>query len=598
MCSYPELIKCEDELKEKYFGILRTMSHLELKKFSMGKYQEKLLKELKQKFPTNNNETQLSETAQCIANALDREAASQTKSRARESASVKKVSALLSDTVIADLDTTLQVDITQGNGITASPNHKCDDFNEGNDSGEETESESETDMQQDHDPNTSITQLKQVSKSKNKSTGRLKTTKSSQSYTNQYMCIQTCKIKQNSKKKQYDMTRCTLCMLWCHDKCVGFLKEELIGVWFCPSCRHSQQVLLNDVSGLKTEVKTIRDCTDSILTAINGLSTKLENSVGEIHDKIAALSNQIKSNDVSVSDSIENLTVTTNTIKITVEEKADQILNKTKAVFDKMKTQIGGGKNQNQPSKPAPRNNVQLPSNVPSKTSNIQKKENNANQQIQQTTKPKYKRVQRNKPSAPNLEQQRRDQTTKPSRKTDNNETIDLTTDNIKPITQSTLLVGSSILKGVRVQDLKTDTAVRSFSGARVDTIGAKLSKYNIEECKTLILHVGGNDADSGVDLESFEDNYVSLLNDLSADDRRIIVSGLTPRESVDLKPFNRTLKSICEENDLQFIDNYDRFLLASGEMPESYFQDDKTHLNVSGTRKLLTNIDAVHRVT
>ena len=275
MCSYPELIKCEDELKEKYFGILRTMSHLELKKFSIGKYQEKLLKELKQKLPTNNNETQLSETAQCIANALDREAASQIKSRARESASVKKMSALLSDTVIADLDTSLQVDITQGRDITASPNHKCDNFNEGNDSGEETESESETDMQQDHDPNTSITQLKQVATSKNKSTGR-----------------KTCKIKQNSKK-QYDMTRCTLCMLWCHDKCVGLLKEELIGVWFCPSCRHSQQVLLNDVSGLKTEVKTIRDCTDSILTAINGLSMKLENSVGEIHDKIAALSNQI-----------------------------------------------------------------------------------------------------------------------------------------------------------------------------------------------------------------------------------------------------------------------------------------------------------------
>ena len=126
-----------------------------------------------------------------------------------------------------------------------------------------------------------------------------------------------------------------------------------------------------------------------------------------------------------------------------------------------------------------------------------------------------------------------------------------------------------------------------------MDTIGAKLSKYNIEECKTLILHVGGNDADIGVDLESFKGNNVSLLNYLSADDRCIIVSGLTPRESVDLKPFNQILKSIFEENNLQFIDNYDRILLASGEMPESYFQHDKTHLNVSGTRKLLTNIDA-----
>ena len=119
-----------------------------------------------------------------------------------------------------------------------------------------------------------------------------------------------------------------------------------------------------------------------------------------------------------------------------------------------------------------------------------------------------------------------------------------------------------------------------------------------IDECNTLILHVGGNDTDSGVYLDSFSDNYVSLLNDLSAENRRIIVSGLTQRESVDLKPFNQILKSICEDNNLQFIDNNDTFLLASGAMPESYFDNDKVHLNVSGTRKLLANINAVHRVT
>ena len=64
------------------------------------------------------------------------------------------------------------------------------------------------------------------------------------------------------------------------------------------------------------------------------------------------------------------------------------------------------------------------------------------------------------------------------------------------------------------------------------------------------------------------------------------------------MKPFNETLKSICDENCLQFIDNYDKFLLASGEMPESYFHSDKVHLNVAGTKKLFSNIDAVHRVT
>ena len=342
MSSYSELIKYEDELKEKHTGILRNMSHVELKKFNQGKYHSKLLKELEQKLPMNNDETQLIETAQCIVNALEREAASLIKSRTRESTSAKKVSALLSDTVIADLDTTLQMNASQGADATDPPDNACDDDGD-NDSGDETENDCGLD--------TSITQLKQIVTSNNESTDTYKTSKSKQSDTDQSICVPTCKIKLTSKK-QYDMTRCTLCMVWCHDKCVGLHKDEVIGVWFCPSCRDSQQVLHNDVTCLKSEVKTIKECTKSILTAINGLSTQLENSVGVIHDKITALSRQIKSNDTSMSDSIENLTDTTNTIKFTVEEKADNILNKTKAIFDKVKTQAGDCKHPNRPSNP------------------------------------------------------------------------------------------------------------------------------------------------------------------------------------------------------------------------------------------------------
>ena len=39
-------------------------------------------------------------------------------------------------------------------------------------------------------------------------------------------------------------------------------------------------------------------------------------------------------------------------------------------------------------------------------------------------------------------------------------------------------------------------------------------------------------------------------------------------------------------------------FLLASGEMPESFFHTDKVHLKDLGTRHLLSNIDRVVRVT
>ena len=90
-----------------------------------------------------------------------------------------------------------------------------------------------------------------------------------------------------------------------------------------------------------------------------------------------------------------------------------------------------------------------------------------------------------------------------------------------------------------------------------------------------------------------FSENYFSLLNSLDAENRRIIVSGLLPNELANLKSYNKKkLKDNCKENDIQFIDNFDTFLFASGEMPEFYFHADKLHLNVSGTQKLLSNID------
>ena len=89
----------------------------------------------------------------------------------------------------------------------------------------------------------------------------------------------------------------------------------------------------------------------------------------------------------------------------------------------------------------------------------------------------------------------------------------------------------------------------------------------------------------------------MSLLENLQTDDRRLVVSGLLPRESVDLEPYNNKLKDLCAENDLEFVNHFDSFLLASGDIPEMYFHKDKTHLNMSGTRKFLMNIDSVCKV-
>ena len=109
---------------------------------------------------------------------------------------------------------------------------------------------------------------------------------------------------------------------------------------------------------------------------------------------------------------------------------------------------------------------------------------------------------------------------------------------------------------------------------------------------------MGGIDADEGADLDSCSDSYSSLLNYSIRVNWRIIVPGLLPRNSVDLEPYNECLKTLCDAQDIDVVDHYNGFLFASGDIADSNFHKDKLHSNSFGTRKLLRNLYAVHRVT
>ena len=108
--------------------------------------------------------------------------------------------------------------------------------------------------------------------------------------------------------------------------------------------------------------------------------------------------------------------------------------------------------------------------------------------------------------------------------------------------------------------DLKSNATVRSFPGATTETIKIKLQQYDLNNCKTIILHVGRNDADNGVDLDDFQGNFIDLLDYLASDDRHFIVSDLLSKGTVDLEPYNKKLKMLCDENDTTFIDHYHIF--------------------------------------
>ena len=138
---------------------------------------------------------------------------------------------------------------------------------------------------------------------------------------------------------------------------------------------------------------------------------------------------------------------------------------------------------------------------------------------------------------------------------------------------------------------------MRSFSGATIDSLKSKLSEYNLDQCKTVLLLVGGNDADNGMDLKIFAKKYEALITEMLKKDRRVIVIGLLPRKTVDLNPFNDRLKTICEAYEVEYIENFKSFLLASGEIPASYYQSVKVHLNNFWLRRLLSNVDRVHAI-
>ena len=385
------------------------------------------------------------------------------------------------------------------------------------------------------------------------------------------------------------MIRCCFCMSWFHQQCVGIGKDDPIGIWLCINCRSILANVQNEISSLKLNVDQLKTTTELILSSVTNLTTKLENSIGGINDRLTALTRQINLHDITTSEAIENVSSKMASIKTSLDQKTNLIQSKTTAVFDKIKTFENSVKKDINVSGSETKTTAERGQN-----STHIKKSNTKHDKGRQETSQNNKKQNHDKNQKPKPQSQSRN-TDSPNEE----ECIDLT----KPVShrntikQSTLIIGSSKLKNVKINDLNENTAVRTVSGATIERLKDKIIDLNIEKCKTIILHVGGNDADHGDDLETFRENYEELLDIVADGSRRVIVSELLPRETVDLQPYNETLKSLCADNAVEFVENYDSFLLANGKLVDSFYNNDKLHINTTGTRKLLNNIKELHQI-
>ena len=84
MMADPDLNRPEDLMKEKYLQVVRNISHLELKQFSKADYKKKVTRDMVQLLP-NHDTAVLSDYAQCVSNALNREVQSLLSKRTRTS---------------------------------------------------------------------------------------------------------------------------------------------------------------------------------------------------------------------------------------------------------------------------------------------------------------------------------------------------------------------------------------------------------------------------------------------------------------------------------------------------------------------------------
>ena len=111
MASDLEMYKVEETVKQEFLEIVKNLSHVELRRFNKNEYKKKALNELS-KLLAKYEKSKLTETAQCIANALQSDVPEQLRKRTREY-TPSKTESMLSNTILKDLDMTLGLDETE-----------------------------------------------------------------------------------------------------------------------------------------------------------------------------------------------------------------------------------------------------------------------------------------------------------------------------------------------------------------------------------------------------------------------------------------------------------------------------------------------------
>lgn len=441
--------------------------------------------------------------------------------------------------------------------------------------------------------NDSITKAKTVAKSNRKAKNkqkqnktkkqRNKETKNTPNDVNgEIVCIDAC-----TNDTVTESIRCNLCMNWFHTDCVGISDMDSVGAWVCADCRK----LPETVKIMKSQIEILLDSTMSISENINSFSKNLENKFENLNDRLTVISNQQKRSDLANTSSFSDIRQDITSLKTDVDKKTNSILSKSQSLFDKVKASSEIIKKVNDSEK---------------YVHSTQNEKKNQTKQIQnQGNKPPLKDSSQNqgnkspvKDSNHKSKQQSTEQTTEKcvEGKDDNTNQLHCT-DDLEPKQLAkrdlTFITGSSTLKSIETKYLAENVRVKHLKNAKIDSFKEALARMDLSRYKNLVIHIGEHDIDDKISQSVFREKYKSLLSNLTEQGCKLYVSGFLPRGKTNVKPFNDILKHLCQTHGIQFIENHDSFILASGDLPYDFFYADKINLKFAGTRALVHSINS-----
>lgn len=603
------LMDTEENIKAKYIAIVQALDLNELLVFNKSEYKKKVQQDMNLLLP-DFDKKQIETTAHYVSNALNNEAqiqrglkrrqsrrtASHTDSVLGESPNDEMQSPVQQgDSEFCDMSdwSTFVSDDTLNSTVTLSQmdsTYQADDSVTLLKSVDSVENVQEnTNFSNTNRGRKSRAKPKSLKKTKSKSTNSKKAEIKSTS--KGISCVNQCSVKSDV------MTRCNMCMTWFHDQCVGLDEDYNVGWWCCEDCRKMPEKIMQMCTLFKTFQQHTNDMSKQISDQISELSSNTNNKLQQLDDRITALANQNKCHNETFATAQSDMQQSLSVIKSDLDKKTNIIMTKSQGILDKIRavpdsaTSKFQGKSVSAQSKPISQCNKKNSSNIPI----------NNSKKGPITSSPKKKQEQ--KLTQPTSRPVRTRETSESSSRAELPVTI--ATDSESPRTtradkntswrekpKLTLLTGSNILKGIETTLLRNRVRVKTFKEIKIDQLGAKLKAMNFEPYEKIILQVGGYDVSSGVDISTFKTKLNALLLDLKAK-CKIAVSGLLPRDGFDMKPYNVEIKSLCQKYEMEFIDNHDSFLLASGEFPKNLFHADKINLRAAGTATLVKNIDA-----